>query len=174
MRCQEADLREQTGTLAALGEFIRHPPVHRRDVIDRGEVHRHERVARREQIAVVLVLGDQVVDDGPHRLFARIGERAARDGRICHRILRQAVEALELHQVFEERAHTVFEPRALQHRIDDLLAAFASLQLAAFRRTQQLIVRCRIPQEEAQARCQRVGIEALATLVLRIRLGDDR
>src|SRR6185503_17930101 len=112
IQCGEADLRQQPGARVVFCELIRCPAMFGRDwhVVDRPQYAIHEDPAGGEQVTIIILVGDQQVDDGAQRLFLRVRGDGRIEGGIDHRVLRQGLEPVEGQHVGEEGTDTGLEP----------------------------------------------------------------
>ncbi len=152
---------DDSRAMRVLGEGVARPRGRRRQLVDGGQARRDESVAGREQVAVVALFGDQVIDRHAQGFLARVGGGDAGEGGIHLGVLRQRREGIEGEHVIEEGAHALFQARAGQHAVDLGQTPFGSLQLALPGGAQQLVVGRGVPQEQGEARRQRIGLQAL-------------
>ena len=168
-------MRQQAHARTVLGKPVGRPTLPGGHAIDWRELHRHECLSGREQVAIVGVLREQMIDDRQQGLLARMLEGGAGHRGIDAGILGEAVEFVEGQHVIEECAHTVLEPGACQQAFHRVVQTRLAVQFAPAGRRQQRRVRWRVPQQEAEPGGQRIGIETRLARPPRIGLGllDD-
>ena len=173
-QAEKTDLRQQSG-LVGLGWKLVFGPATRgekRHLVDGGERAIEERRARREQITIVRIPGQQMIDDGLQRLLLRgIRDRLA-ELRIYHRILRQRLVQIELQHVGEERSRAGFDRGDASSASDLSLESLPGVESHRMAARKQLFVRRRVPQQVRQPRGLRVAVQAQPHLAFRIAFGS--
>ena len=161
--------------IAVAWELVLAPPRRRWHVIDRPQRGRDERISAGEQVAVVFLLHQQVIHDRAQCLLTRILRRGAVELGIDLGVFGQRREFVKIEHVIEEGTYPRLEARAREHAAHGPFAACRGIQLAALGLLQQLIVGRGVPQEQTQARCERILSQPHFARVLRIgfRLIDD-
>ena len=111
------------------GAHVERQPIKRtRDRSDEG-------LAGGEEVAIVALLVQQVVHDGPQQLLARLLDGLQREARIDRGVLREGVETFHHEEVAEERPHTVLVERRGDHPIDFATQSRRLVQIAALGRS---------------------------------------